>query len=196
MDRDEVLWKRTLAGDADAYGALFERYRDRVYTHCLQRTLSSSESEDITAEVFAETWRRRDHVILTDAAGLRPWLLSTANNMLNAGWRKARTARSALHKLRPDDVPDIAEEVTEEAARDHHLRLLATTLASLSRTDRDVVHLCVTQGLSPSEVARVTGESAGTVRSRLSRALVRARGQFFGLLEQDDPQSANKGELK
>jgi RNA polymerase sigma factor (sigma-70 family) len=188
---DATLWLRASAGDAVAFGDLYERHRNRVYTYCLQRTLSRPDSEDLVAEVFTETWRRRRDVVLTETGGLRPWLLSTANNMMRRGWRKQKVERKTVSRLPLEEVPDIAEEVTDEAARDQQLSVVATVLASMSRSDRDVLQLCVLQGIPPSDVAKVTGEPAVTVRSRLSRALSRARTRFAEL-QQTDQRSARK----
>jgi RNA polymerase sigma-70 factor (ECF subfamily) len=35
---DHTLWRRTAAGDGDAFGSLFERHAPRIYNYCFRRT--------------------------------------------------------------------------------------------------------------------------------------------------------------
>ena len=44
--------KAAQAGDASAFGQLYERYRDPVYRYCLARTGAKVEAEDLVADVF------------------------------------------------------------------------------------------------------------------------------------------------
>ncbi|BAS12103.1 hypothetical protein AHiyo8_04060 [Arthrobacter sp. Hiyo8] len=57
---DQVLWDRSVAGDADAFGELFVRHRDAVYNYCFRRTASWDAAEDLTSAVFLEVWRADD----------------------------------------------------------------------------------------------------------------------------------------
>ena len=79
------------------------------------------------------------------------------------------------------DVPDIAEHAANVAEDDYYVALLATVLQKLSADDQDIIQLCVLQGLPSTVVARITGTRPGTVRSRLSRALSRARRHLAAL---------------
>lgn len=51
---------------------------------------------------------------------------------------------------------------------------------SLPPADRAVIHLFYYEGLSTGEIARLTGQAEGTVRSRLSRARSRLRRLLEG----------------
>ena len=94
---DEILWARVLAGEPAAYADLYRRHADRVFTHCFRRLADRTDAEDVTAEAFAEVWRQRDRVQLDDEAGLLPWLLGTANNLLR---RQQRERRIGLSRAR------------------------------------------------------------------------------------------------
>lgn len=177
LESDAALWELAVAGDPASFGDLYRRHSDRVFTHCFRRTTVRADAEDLTAEVFAEVWRQRDRVRLTDDGDLIPWLLGTANNLLRRRHRDRYrddrlTERLAAHL---GDVTDHANDVagTLDDARD--LQRLARVLATLRPRDREVIHLCVIEGLAPAAVALTFGEPAGTIRSRLSRALDRAR---------------------
>lgn len=176
------LWMRAQQGDEQAFAVLYQQYAQRIFNHCYRRTLSRPDSEDLTAEVFAQAWRRRQDIRLHPDAGGIPWLLITANHLMH----RRRASISRAHKLlskipAPQPVADHAIDITDRAQDQHHLALIAAVLQRLSRRDREIVQLCVLEGLTPTEIAVASGEPAGSIRSRLSRALVRARREFHAL---------------
>jgi len=171
---------------------LYDRHATAVFNHCLQRLGSRADAEDITAEVFIVALQSGSGVVPHPAAGLRPWLLAVANNLLRRHVRRRAVAARVDLRLRAEarDVPDIAEHVVDASADLHYLHIVHAILLELPIADRELIQLCVLQGISPSAVAEVTGSRPGTVRSRLSRALRRAR-QALARYESNPPQPAD-----
>ena len=54
LDGDAALVQAAKAGDAAAFGELYERYRDAIYRFCLARTGTSHDAEDLTSDVFVK----------------------------------------------------------------------------------------------------------------------------------------------
>jgi hypothetical protein len=52
-----ALVEELRGGSPDALTALFDRYGDRIHTHCFRQLGSWHEAEDATATVFLEVWR-------------------------------------------------------------------------------------------------------------------------------------------
>src|SRR5580692_12416361 len=50
--------KRAQQGDADAFGALFEAHRSRIYSVCLRMTSNAAEAEDLTQDAFLQAFRK------------------------------------------------------------------------------------------------------------------------------------------
>lgn len=69
---DAADWLRIVAGDEYAFGQVYRRHAQRVFQHCYRRTLSLHDSEDLTAEVFAQAWRRRAEIHVHETAGVIP----------------------------------------------------------------------------------------------------------------------------
>lgn len=171
-----MLWSRAVAGDRSAFAVFYERHADRVFSHCFRRLGARPDAEDLTADVFLTAWRRRADVVLHDEVDILPWLLTTANYALRHHRRSLRRAQRLLAKVPLDpDEPDLAEAVSDRAFVDQQIELVLATLDRLRLADREIIELCVVQGLSPSSVADALGEPAGTIRARLSRALAKAR---------------------
>lgn len=173
---DKLLWSRVMAGDGVAFSALYLRHSDRVYAHCLQRAASQADAEDMTADVFAAAWRNRTTVRCLDQGGILPWLLVSANNLLKHSFRSLARSRRLVDRIPYErEVEDPTISVDNFREDQHNLMLLSEVLSRLRRADREIIQLCVVQGIAPSVVAELSGENPGSVRSRLSRALERAR---------------------
>src|SRR5512138_1447868 len=49
---DEPALVRAAQNDAQAFGALYDRYVQRVYRYCFYRTNHAPDAEDLTAQIF------------------------------------------------------------------------------------------------------------------------------------------------
>ncbi|WP_281291304.1 RNA polymerase sigma factor, partial [Streptomyces montanus] len=89
------LRARIRAGDAEAFGALFDAYARSVYNHAFRLTADWSAAEDIVSLTFLEAWRLRERL---DAEGgsPRPWLLGIATNVARNTRRAARRHAAAV----------------------------------------------------------------------------------------------------
>jgi RNA polymerase sigma factor (sigma-70 family) len=177
---DGECWARALAGDRSGLAELYDRHATAIYNHCYQRLASRADAEDVTAEVFIVALRTGEQVYPHPQAGLRPWLLAVANNLLRRHSRARAVVGRAYRRLRleRDELPDIAELVAERSADTYYLTILIDVLSALPVADQELIQLCVLQGISPGAVAEITGSRPATVRSRLSRALSRARREL------------------
>ena len=167
------MLERVQAGDADAFGVLFDLHHNRVFRQALRLTASVHDAEDVTAVVFLEAWRRRESMREVDGSVVG-WLLVTTNYVFRNFTRSSRRYRLALQHLpAPENAPDHSVSVDDRIDSDARRAALRAALATLPRRDQDVVTLCVLEELSTTEAAEALGIAPGTVKSRLSRAKAR-----------------------
>lgn len=171
---DTDLWQRAVAGDAAAFGVLFDRHARSVYNHCFRRTADWALAEDLTSVVFLEAWRRRADVRLERESAL-PWLLGVATNVVRNRRRSERRHQSALQRLPRERGEDFADGVDERLDDERQMHEVLALVGKLPRSEQDVLALCAWAGLSYEEAALALGLPIGTVRSRLSRARARLR---------------------
>jgi RNA polymerase sigma factor (sigma-70 family) len=167
---------RIRAGDREAFAELFDQYAKAVYNHAYWLTADWSMADDVVSATFLQAWRARAKV---DAEGgsLRPWLLGIATNIarnLRRGDRRYRAAALATARHQPV-TPDHADRVDGRLDDGRRLTAAIAALATLRRADREILTLCLWQGLSYAEAAAALGIRVGTVRSRLSRAREKLR---------------------
>ncbi|MFE7775763.1 RNA polymerase sigma factor [Streptomyces sp. NPDC057445] len=167
---------RVRAGESSAFAELFDSYARAVYNHAFRLTADWSTAEDVMAATFMEAWRLRDRVD-PEGGSLRPWLLGIATNTARNQYRSNRRYRAAANAAAAAElsVPDHADEVADRVDDRRRLATALTALASLRRPEREVIALCLGEGLDYEAAAEALGIPVGTVASRLSRARKRLR---------------------
>ena len=163
---DAELVARALAGDRDAFAALYGRYHAIVYRFARMMSGSHTVAEDVTQETFVALMRdlpRYD----PGRAALATYLYGVARNVTRARLRRERRfvgLESGEEAGYPVDA-DPAMEMTASEVR----QAVRRAIFDLPSRYREAVILCAIHGLSYHEAAVVLGVPVGTVRSRLSR---------------------------
>ncbi len=159
--------------ESRTFGRLYEMYCHAVYNHCFRRTGSWTVAEDLVAAAFLEAWRHRRAAPADPAAAL-PWLLAITNNVLRNKRRAERRYAAALARLpRPETVADPAGTVAAKVDAERQMAALLPLLRALPERERQVIELCLGDGLTHSQAAEALGVPVGTVKSRLSRGVAR-----------------------
>ncbi|WSQ12559.1 RNA polymerase sigma factor [Streptomyces sp. NBC_01231] len=165
---------RIRAGDPDAFAELFDGCARAVYNHAFRLTADWSAAEDVMSTTFMEAWRRRTSVE-AEGGSLRPWLLGVATNVARSQYRSNRRYRNAASaaaaaNAAEEYVEDHAEETAGRLDDRRRISATLTALSALKPPEREVLTLCLCEGMEYAEAARALGIPVGTVRSRLSRA--------------------------
>jgi RNA polymerase sigma-70 factor (ECF subfamily) len=167
---DDALWRRAASGDAEAYGALFERHARTIYNYLFRRCGDWAVAEDLTSVVFLEAFRRSASVKIEDGKVL-PWLYGVATNVVRNHRRSLRRYAEALRRLPPpgrESEPTV--DTVERIDAEQRMQAVLTAIRRLPERDRDVLALCAWSGLSYEDAAVALSIPVGTVRSRLARA--------------------------
>jgi RNA polymerase sigma-70 factor (ECF subfamily) len=166
------LWRRAVAGDAEAFGDLFDLHAKAIYNFCFRRTANWAEAEDALSEVFLVAWKRRAQVAFTsDGERVLPWLLGVAVNVLRNRQRSNRRAMAALARLSHRHMEaDFTDDVDGRLSDERDMREILGVFERLAPQEQDVLALCAWGELSYEEASVALGVPIGTIRSRLSRA--------------------------
>jgi RNA polymerase sigma-70 factor (ECF subfamily) len=164
------LVEQAQAGDAGAFGQLYNQYVDVVYRYVYYRIGDRSTAEDFTSETFLRAWRRIGSV--TDQGGdIGAWFVTIARNIVldhvkSNRYRLEVATADMLDADRHEDGPEGA--VLDRTAS---AELLAA-VRQLSADQQECIVLRFLQGLSVAETAAVMGKNEGTIRV-LQRQAVR-----------------------
>jgi RNA polymerase sigma-70 factor (ECF subfamily) len=159
------LLKGLRQGSPAAFDALYEAYRERIYSF-LYRLVGRRELAD---DLFQETWLKlaRHGGALRDDTNVCAWLFTVARNQARSHHRRSALDRSYVREVLPAAAVDSPEAAT--AAR-HRLGCLERALPALTIEHREVLLLIGVEGVETVHAAAILGVSVEAVRQRLSRA--------------------------
>lgn len=169
-DAIDTLIQRCLSGDHDAWTAIVQQHRRRVYHVAYTFTGRHDEAEDLTQDIFIKVFRSLG--TFDRRANFQTWLVSVSRNLCIDHYRSVRREREAidpgadpatLAPIEPSPGPVARLEAEDRA------RLLRQALADLAPTLRTAVVLRDLQELSYQEIADRLGVPEGTVKSRINR---------------------------
>jgi RNA polymerase sigma-70 factor (ECF subfamily) len=154
-------------GDTEAFAALFERNRDRVYSIALRFSGDPSVALDITQDTFLKLLSKIGE--FRGEASFESWLYRlVVNGCLDhrrAGRRWSPLLDGWLGALRAS-----GESVLQQLLRSEVQENVQQAVAKLPAELRIVVILRYTEQLSYDEIAGILSCPPGTVASRLNRA--------------------------
>jgi len=173
-DAIERLVQEARAGDAWAFGLLFDHYHLPVYRYVASRVHRPSDAEDLTQLVFVKALEALPRY---EARGIPfgGWLFRLARNTVIDHVRTRHehidldsAVGQAGHEAGPDEVTVARQELDQVAA----------ALEALTDEQREAIALRFFAGLSAREAAAVMGKQEGTIRGLQFRAIAALRRQL------------------
>jgi RNA polymerase sigma-70 factor (ECF subfamily) len=173
---DIALMQKVAAGDPAAIAELYDRFGALVYRMAFQSMPSRAEAEDAVQEVFVRLWRTAGRYDPNRAA-LVTWVMLIARRHLVD---RLRRSRARLKPSSLDAVPALPVRAPESAdegrmERDERYQVLLRRIAALPELQRTVVTRAYLGGQTLRQIGEELNTPIGTIKSALSRALVRLR---------------------
>lgn len=172
------LVERAQQGDNDAFAALFEAHKRRVYSLCLRMTNNIAQAEELAQDAFIQVFRKLS-TFRGDSA-FSTWLYRVAMNTVLMHFRKKSIYEVSLDE--PATKHEDGEPVVREyATTDDRLEgsvdriTLARALSSLPAGYRMIFVMHDVEGYQHHEIAELLGCTAGNSKSQLHKARLRIR---------------------
>ena len=182
-DADELLWiRRAQAGDADAFGALVDRYWTQIYRWLFALTHNLHTAEDLTQESFLKAWANLKQ--FTAGTRFRAWLFQIARN----GYiDRRRSQRPERNRPLPEQLPS-ADAGPAAALMDQETQaVVRKAIDDLPRAFRAPFLLRTQEELSYTEIAQVLSLTEETVRWRVFKARQLLLGELGSRLDRVRP---------
>jgi len=167
---DHELLRRHVAGDADAFGELFRRHRDRLWAVALRTLCDPDEAADALQDAMVSAFRRAAD--FRGESAVTTWLHRI---VVNASLDRLRR-RAARPALSTGDEQAFEALVAQDGdpARTSDTRLdVDAALRLLPPQQRAALVLVDMLGFSVADTAAILDTSPGTVKSRCARARAR-----------------------
>ena len=161
---DDHLLRHLMAGDEEAFTALYRRHQARVYRFALHMSGSMDVAEEVTQEVFMFLIRGARQYD-SKRGSLAGFLMGVARNYV-----LRRLERDRVYGDPPDDACAVDDDAFGSLVRNRRIECLRKAVLALPEHYREVLVLCDLEELDYARAAEALGCPIGTVRSRLNRA--------------------------
>lgn len=177
---DADLLSAHVEGDAEAFGELFSRHRDRLWAVALRTMGNPEDAADGLQDGMIAAYRRAGS--FRGEAQVTTWLHRV---VVNACLDRLRSAKVRRADPLPDDLEeyggrgslasstDATEDPADRTVRDERRQQVLDALDTLPPEQRAALVLVDMEGYPVAEVAQMLDCATGTVKSRCSRGRAR-----------------------
>jgi len=175
VNEDDILVSAS-RGDRQAFGALYERYVERIYNYVYYRTGNLHDAEDLTARVFQ---RAMNHIHNYTDRGVpfSAWLYRIAHNLV-ANWHRDRSRRQEIPLSDVPVIPSKDERPEANLVRSQEQDSLMRLIRQLPSERQTLLILKFVEDLSNAEIGQIMGRSEGAVKSLYHRTLLALRDEL------------------
>lgn len=177
---ERSIVQRAQAGDEQAFAALFQRHKKRVYSVCLLMTKDVAEAEDLTQEAFLQVFRAIGS--FRGDAAFSTWLYRVAVNTVLMKLRRKSPQALSLDEPVSRDAPSLRRDFGK---RDQALSgaidriALRRAIRELPEGCRLIFEMHEVEGYQHHEIARLLGCSIGNSKSQLHKAKFKLQELLF-----------------
>jgi RNA polymerase sigma-70 factor (family 1) len=172
LHNEKELLLLVSGGDESAYQELFYHYWDQIYSTALMFTKSPELSEDLSQDIFARIWLKREK--LAEVEHFDSYLFITSRNLIFDHLRK---------KVFSGGYDEYFQEYFRDASLSPDQKLefkefennVQQAIGDLPHQQQTAFRLSRFQGLSHEEIASQMGISRATVKSYIVRSIVTLR---------------------
>lgn len=167
-EEEERLIRRVVAGDAEAFAPLVERYGRPIFSLVLGIVRRCEVAEEVTQDVFLKAYTHL--ASYGGRSSFSTWLYRIAYNTALTAARPRRTLFSLFDQGRSERMVDTTEE-DREAARCIESReaKLLRAIDRLTPEDRALVQLHYYESKSLAECGEIFGQTETNCKVRLHR---------------------------
>ena len=166
---DAILLERVRNGEQDAMGEIFDRHGRMVYSAAWHILRDEGHAEDVMQEILFKVWQ--NPALFVPARGsLRGWLMRMARN------RSIDVLRQRKLSV-PVEEQRLASKgnLVLEAEQTNMVEKVRQAMKSLPEEQQQSVYLAFFEDLTHAEIAELTAQPLGTIKTRIRQALIRLR---------------------
>jgi RNA polymerase sigma-70 factor, ECF subfamily len=171
---DAGLLTRVEHGEEEAMSVLYDRYARIVYSVALRVLRDTASAEDVMQEIFMQVWRNPSSFVAAKGS-LGGWLAVVARNR-SIDWLRRKRPSEPVEEMNLVSATNLADE----AERSMLMERARAAVGLLPAEQRKTLEMAFFDGLTHSEIAEMTGEPLGTVKTRIRSALATLRRGFQG----------------
>jgi len=167
-DSEPDLLRRIVQGDEEAFGKLYNEYRNKTFGYIFDMVRSQTITEDIFQDVFTRIWEQRASLGAID--NFNAYLFTIIRNKVFDSLRRVAKEHEVI--LAVMNTTPAASSITDDTLKYHELQAkLQTIVQKMPPKQREVYLLSREKGLKHEEIAEHLHISVTTVNKHITRAL-------------------------
>jgi len=170
--KDRLFMERIRRREPQALVDVYALYGKRVFSLILRIVHDRQTAEEILQDTFMRLWNRYE-LYDPEKGALLSWLFRVARN-LALDFRRKESRRGNFDVVFIEGDPEL-EELHEDVLSVETAFAVRDALSALPSAQKHLIELAYFEGLTHSELAEQTGESLGTVKSRIRLGLKKLR---------------------
>lgn len=170
---DEWLIHKAKKGDVEAFMALAEKVKSRIYKTIFMMTLNHSDTDDLSQETFLHAYKYMN--TFKQRSSFYTWIYRIAVNLTLNFLKKKNREKGRIPDLEEKALTDDGQEYQRESPESQVLRRelgqhLEGAISSLPIVYRTTFILVVFQDMSHGQAAKILKCSENTVSWRMHQA--------------------------
>lgn len=169
---DEAALIQAAQQNLVAFGPLYARYVDRIYTYLRTRIgqAQADAAADLTQQVFLQALDALPRYQIREGGSVAAWLFRIARNAATDWQRRQR--RTVPWEAVPEELHPCAPDTADGLTLQHDtIADVQRLLATLDEETREAILLRFTAQLTLAEIGAVLGTTEEATRKRITRAL-------------------------
>jgi RNA polymerase sigma factor (sigma-70 family) len=179
LEHDRLVWDAFRSGSREALDAIFRAHVSGLFAYGSKFTKDRDTILDCIQDLFVELWNRRQSISATNC--IRYYLLKGLRRRITRAVHGAKRIEAASQMAGYlDETIDFSAEhilVAQETEQSTRARL-KKAVESLTRRQRESIHLKFYHGLDNSSIAEVMGLTEASVHTLVSQAVRALRSVY------------------
>ncbi len=163
--------------DKEAFGTLYNHYKDPIFSFVVSKVESEETAEDITSTVFQKAFEAIES-FKWQGISFSSWLYKIARNTVIDHYRSKNKERG---KKSLEDLDIISDKNTpeEEFIETDFEQQIKSILETLDQKERGIIYMKFFEGYTNKTIAKLTGLSETNVGTIIYRTLIKLRGKIL-----------------
>jgi RNA polymerase sigma-70 factor (ECF subfamily) len=166
----DILLRRVAHHDSEAFAALYDATRSRVYGMVSRVLRDRGYSEETTQDVYLQVWRTAESYDPASGSALA-WLLTLAHRRAVDRVRSEQAASQRDSRYGAATVERDTDHVIDAVISGEERQRVTACLDGLTGVQRECIELAYYQGLTYLQVSERLSANLATVKSRMRDAL-------------------------
>ncbi len=173
-------------GDAQAFGALYDRHSRAAYSLAYRMMGEKHSAEDLVQDAMVKVWRSAGSY-RAERGSVRTWVLSIVHNRGIDQLRSLASRRRTQEKVEAEAPRSQPSEAFAESWRNSQREQVRAAMSTLPSEQLKILELAYFSGHTHVEIAEMLELPLGTVKGRMRLGLKKLRA-FFDSRDMAVPQ--------